>query len=186
MSPRNGSIKIFKVRNINTMLNTAFRKSTGHFKLPIHITQKTLKHHSRHFKFSTKLSSRSPICGKMATFLDVFLPHFKRSLAYGKFFRCLVYEWNEKGKKINLNITPSRICINIWNIRDAAYISFQIANVTLGNYALADKFVGILILTLCSLWLLVRLEFEPDSIPMESLNRLITGLGNWFFIVGSD
>lgn len=64
-----------------------------------------------------------------------------------------------------------------------AYISFQIANLSLGNYALADKFVGILILTICSLWFVFRLEFEPDSTPMESLNRFITGLGNWFFVI---
>lgn len=111
----------------------------------------------------------------MASFLEVFLPLFNRHLYYGKFLKCLFFDWNEKQSEITLK---KRVSIHIWTFTQVAYITFQTAYLTLGTSAVADKFIGALILAMYFNALMFRFEFEPNFISMQILNRLISGLGN--------
>lgn len=113
----------------------------------------------------------------MSTFLEAFLPHFKRQLAYGKFYKCLPFQYEGKRKQIILVPTVSRkVAIRIWILIHGFYLAFEIANLSLGRHSLADKLVGSLILAIycCCFW--ARLETEPDATPMENLNRLLSGV----------
>lgn len=114
----------------------------------------------------------------MATFLQTFLPPFKRHLAYGKFYKCTFFEWDEKQGQIIPNKTRSRrFCILTWAMVDASYVGFKIVNILYGSHALVDKFAGVLIAALQLCCFMARLEFEPDLTPVGNINRLINGAG---------
>lgn len=111
----------------------------------------------------------------MDTFMDIFLPRYD-----GNVFGCLPFEWNEKRKEITLNkSTLRRFSLQIWTILNIAYICFQAASLTFGSHAMTGGFVGALILSGFSTWFMLRMEPEPDYIPIESINRILSGRGNW-------
>lgn len=114
----------------------------------------------------------------MTTFLDAFLPQFKRHLAHAKFYKCLIYEWDGKQRVIITNKTSyRRNCIRNWIIIHGAYITFQFFTLFLGKHELTDRFVGVLLLSLYCFCFAFRSEIEPDSAPIENLNRRILGIG---------
>lgn len=114
----------------------------------------------------------------MATFLDAFFPSYKLHLAHAKFFKRLPYEWNDDQKKIVVNPSPLRkASVRAWIILTGAYVSFQIVNITFGEYSLVKKLTGALILNLNAGCFLLSLELNPESTPIENLNRLLSGEG---------
>lgn len=116
------------------------------------------------------------IIKKNGKFLDAFLPSFKRHLEYIRFYKCLPFEWNEKQEKIL--VLSNRVCIRLWTFVSVAYILFQVVNINHKSQALSDTLVAGLILGIYLGGLILRLEFETDSTPIEILNRLIHEQGN--------
>lgn len=121
----------------------------------------------------------------MSLFLDTFLPPFKRHLAYAKFYKCLPFEWEEKRNKFKVNATiANQILIHTWTLLTGAYVGFQIVNVIYGRHPLADKLVAVLILEFYTICFGIGLEFEPDTAPIQNLNRLLCKKGEcWLTIV---
>lgn len=118
----------------------------------------------------------------MTSFLDAFIPPFKRHLAYAKFYKCLPFEWNEKQNKIIVNNTLiNRVSTSVWTILSGLYAAFQIVNVILGNHDLNDKLFGALILAIYIPVFGTCMTFATDATPIENLNRLLFGQGNWQF-----
>lgn len=112
------------------------------------------------------------------SFLDSFLPSFKRHLSYGKFLKCLPYQWDEKRKKFIANQSLStRNSIRLWALFTATYIAFLITNTIHGDHSLADKVVAGLVLEFYIICFAMGLEFGPDTAPIENLNRLLLNPG---------
>lgn len=117
---------------------------------------------------------------KIMTFLNAFLPSFKRHLTYVKFYKCLPFEWNEKERKLIVNETLSyEIATCAWITLGGVYFAFQFVNVFHGQHLLVDKLVAALILTIYGACFGVSLEFEPDATPMENINKLLLEPGKW-------
>lgn len=109
---------------------------------------------------------------------EVILPPFKRHLVYGKVLKCLPVEWGDKQGQIIPNQTFGRkVSIRIWIILHGLYVAFQIANLSIGGHALADKLVGGLILSLYLCFFGMRLELVPDLVPIGNLNKVCLGVG---------
>lgn len=112
------------------------------------------------------------------TFLEVFLPSFKRHLSYGRFFKCLFFEWDKKQGQIIVNkATPRKASVHIWTILNGIYVAFQIGRLILERHTLADSFISMLISAGYWFWFMVRIDIEPDLTAMLNLNRLISGIG---------
>lgn len=114
----------------------------------------------------------------MTSFLEAFLPSFRRNLRYAKFFQCLPFEWSEKQEKFIIKETMlKRVAIRTWIILGGLYIAFQIAYLAFGRHALANKLVGCLILTVYCCCFGARAEFGSDSTLIGNINRLLSGHG---------
>lgn len=111
-------------------------------------------------------------------FLDAFLPSFKRHLVYGRFYKCLPFDWNEKKGKIVVNDSLSnRVCIRIWTILSGACILFQIVNIVQKQQDLNDKLIAALILSIYIVCFGLRSEYKLDAAPVGIINRLISEQG---------
>lgn len=114
----------------------------------------------------------------MSSFITAFLPPFKRHLAYARFYKCLSFQWSEKERKfVRITSTPRRAAILTWNILRGSYVAFQIVSLTLHKHSLPHRLVGTLILAMYGSCFALGLETEPDSMPIEMINRLVSGQG---------